>query len=116
MSIWKTIVGQVGGSSSSQKGSTSREQKGGGRKMSSELARAAINREVRGLCASGRFKIGNSDRDRMISEIGRLIENGELKYRDPRNAAQAVQSIAAKYCDSERSAQLVRDRVLQIFS
>ncbi len=111
------LISGRSGKSSSTKGSSSREQKGASKpKMKSEAARAAINREVRGLCSSGRFKIDNKDRDRMISEISRLIENGELKYKDRTNAARAVQSIAAKYCESERSAQLVRDRVLQIFS
>ncbi len=100
----------IGGSSKS----ASQEQ--GSRKFDTKDARASINREVRGLCSSGRFKISSGDRDSMISDLSGLIENGDIRYRDPKGRSNAVLKITGKYCESESAAKLVRDRVLSIFS
>ncbi len=98
-------------------GSSRQSSSGGGQKLSSQDARRKIHHVVDALYRAKRFgSLDQKARDQISAQIGRLVENGQLKYKDRGNQSQAILKICASAGLDGKASQMIRDRVLAIFN
>lgn len=98
-------------------GGSSQQSSGGQRKrLTSAEARQKIHHVIDGLYRAKRFgSLTQQVRDSVSAQIGGLVENGQLRYRDRSNQSKAILKICVDEGLDKKCGQMIRDRVMAIF-